>query len=143
MRKITYALLFALLFVLQALAQEHYTEGPVWNVSTIRVKPGRLDDYLTALQREIKPFYEEAKRQGAVMDYKVFLKEGKSDPKDWDVAIAILYRNHAQLDGLAAKLEAVRDKVAGSKQAAIQANDKRGEYREVVSIESVQEINLR
>ena len=143
MRNVTYALLFALSFAFQAFAQEHYTEGPVWNVSTIRVKPGRLDDYLTALQREIKPFYEEAKRQGAVMDYKVFLKETKHNPDDWDVAIAVLYRNHAQLDGLTAKLEGVRDKVAGSKQAAIQANDRRGEYREVLSIESVQEITLK
>jgi hypothetical protein len=51
-----------------------------------------MDDYLTALQREIKPFYDEAKRQGAIVDYKIFLKETKSDPKDWDVAIAVLYR---------------------------------------------------
>ena len=144
MRKLTCTLLFAmLLFAFQAFAQEHYTEGPVWEVSTIRVKPGRLDDYLTALQREIKPFYEEAKRQGAVMDYKIFLKESKHDPNDWDVAIAVLYRNHAQLDGLTAKLETVRDKVAGGKQAAIQANDKRGEYREVLSTEAFQEVTLK
>lgn len=143
MRKLAYALLFALLFALQAFAQEHYTEGPVWQLTTIRVKPGHMNDYLTSLRLQMKPFWEEAKRQGAVMDYKMFLKETKHNPDDWDVALAVLYRNHAQLDGLAEKLETVRDKVAGSKQAAIQANEKRGESREVLSLDSLQEITLK
>jgi len=30
-------------FVPALLAQEHYTEGPVWRVSLIRVKPNRMD----------------------------------------------------------------------------------------------------
>jgi hypothetical protein len=33
MRRLTYTLVFTLLFAIQAFAQEHYTEGPVWEVS--------------------------------------------------------------------------------------------------------------
>jgi hypothetical protein len=33
MRRLTYTLVFTLLFAFQAFAQEHYTEGPVWEVS--------------------------------------------------------------------------------------------------------------
>ena len=135
MKKLIWTLAVVTLFTLGAFAQEHYTEGPVWAVTTIRVKPAHMDDYLTALRREIKPFWDEAKRQGVIMDWKVFLKETKNNPQDWDVALAVLYRNHAQMDGLAAKLEAVRDKVLGGKNAAQQADEKRGGFREVVSDE--------
>ncbi len=143
MRKFSWILAFAVILALQGFAQENYTEGPVWSVTTIRVKPAHFDDYLTALHRDIKPFFEEAKRQGVIMDYKVFLKETRSSPHDWDVALALLYKNHAQMDGQEAKLEAIRDKVLGGKQAAQQADEKRGEIREVLTEELVQEITLK
>jgi len=143
MRKLTWVLLFAALFALQGFAQEHYTEGPVWNVTTIRVKPAHFDDYMTALRQNIKPFWDEAKRQGVVMDYKVFIKETQSSPQDWDIALCVLYKNHAQLDGLAAKFEAIRDKLPGGKKAAQEGNEKRGEIREIISQELVQEIVLK
>ena len=103
MKKLIWTLV-VMLFALPAFAQEHYTEGPVWYVSTIRVKPAHMDDYLTALRREIKPFWDEAKRQGVILDWKVFLKETKHNTEDWDIALAVLYKNHSQLDGSTAKL---------------------------------------
>ena len=39
-----------LLFALQGFAQEHYTEGPIWQVTLIRVKPTQMDAYLTTLR---------------------------------------------------------------------------------------------
>ena len=143
MRKLTWTLAFVVLFALQGFAQEHYTEGPVWSVTTIRVKPGHFDDYMTALRHNIKPFWEEAKREGVVMDWKVFLKQTRSSPQDWDIALAVLYKNHAQMDGQTAKFEAIRDKMLGGKTAALQANEKRGEIREAISTELVQEIMLK
>jgi len=143
MRKLSWMVAFVTLFALQGYAQEHYTEGPVWNVTTIRVKPAHLDDYLTALRQNIKPFWDEAKREGVVMDWKVFLKQTRNSPQDWDIALAVLYKNHAQMDGQAAKFEAIRDKMLGGKKAAQEANEKRGEYREIVTSELVQEITLK
>jgi len=37
------------------------------------------------------------------MDYKIFLKETKHNPEDWDICVAIEYKNHAAMDRLAAK----------------------------------------
>jgi hypothetical protein len=71
------------------LAQEHYTEGPVWRVSLIRVKPGQMDAYLTSLQQSSKPFFDEEKKRGMIVDYKVFFKATKANPEDWDIALAI------------------------------------------------------
>ena len=143
MAKIHWALACLLLFVTAAAAQEHYTEGPVWRVPLVRVKPAQMDAYLTSLRQATKPLLEEEKRTGAIVDYKIFLKETNSSPQDWDLALAVQYKNHAAMDGLTAKGEAVRDKIMGGKQQAQQVAEKRQEIREVVSSELLQEIMLK
>ena len=77
------------------------------------------------------------------MDYKVFLKETKASPEDWDIAVAIEYKNHAAMDGLAAKGEVARDKILGGKQAAQQLGEKRAEIREIITSDLLQEIFLK
>jgi len=134
---------FLVLLAPAVLAQEHYTEGPLWRVSLIRVNPTKMDAYLTSLRQSSKPFLEEQKRQGTIVDYKYFLKETKNSPQDWDVCLAIEYKNHAAMDGLAAKGEALRDKILGGKGPAQQITDKRAEIREVISSELLQEILLK
>src|SRR5271170_6745873 len=131
MKKLLGLFAFVLLLTPILAAQESYTEGPLWRLSTVRVKPGHLDDYLANLRQTSKPLLEEEKRQGIILDYKFFLKEDKSDPQDWDVAIE--YKNYAALDGFEAKLEAAQDKIQGSQQAVHQISEKRGEIRELIS----------
>jgi len=143
MKKTIWLLPLVLLFGLQVVAQEHYTEGPVWRITTIRVKPNRMDAYLTSLRQSSKPFFEEQKRQGLILDYKVLLKETKNDPADWDLAVIVIYKNHAAMDGLAAKGEMVRDKILGGKQQAHELGEKREEIRETISSDLLQEIMLK
>src|SRR2546428_1689899 len=118
MAKIHWALACLLLFVTAAAAQEHYTEGPVWRVTLVRVKPAQMDAYLTSLRQATKPLLEEEKRTGAIIDYKIFLKETNSSPQDWDVALAVEYKNHAPMYGLTAKGEAVTATIMGGKKKA-------------------------
>lgn len=142
--KTIYRLAALLLLLAPAiLAQEHYTEGPVWRVSLIRVKPTQMDAYLTSLQQSSKPILEAQKQNGTIMDYKLFLKETKNNPEDWDVCLAVEYKNHAAMDGLAAKGEILRDKILGGKQPAQQLAEKRAEIREVIRSELLQEIMLK
>ena len=143
MKKLNGLAIFLLFLAPSLFAQEHYTEGPVWRVQLIRVKPNHMDEYLTSLRQSTKPLIEEQKRQGAIVDYKVFLKETKNSPEDWDICVAIEYKNHAAMDGLAAKGEAARDKILGGKQAAQQLGEKRGEIREIISSQLMQEIFLK
>jgi len=57
--------LFAcLLFFILLIAQEHFTEGPVWRVTLIRVKLAQMDAYLASLRQATKPLLDEEKRQG-------------------------------------------------------------------------------
>jgi hypothetical protein len=143
MKRLT-GLVFFLLFLAPALfAQEHYTEGPIWRVQLIRVKPTQMDAYLTSLRQSTKPLIEEQKRQGVVMDYKVFLKQTKANPEDWDICVAVEYKNYAAMDGLTAKGEAVRDKILGGKAQGQQLTEKRAEIREIIASDLLQEIFLK
>ena len=143
MKKLYGLVVFVLFLAPALLAQEHYTEGPIWRVQLIRVKPTHMDEYLTSLRQSTKPLIEEEKKQGIIMDYKVFLKETKHNPEDWDICVAIQYKNHAAMDGLAAKGEALRDKILGGKAPAQQLNEKRAEIREIISSELLQEVFLK
>lgn len=115
MKKLFGLTAFLLLLAPALFAQEHYTEGPIWRVQLIRVKPTQMDAYLTSLRQSTKPLIDEEKRQGMIVDYKIFLKETKNNPEDWDICVAVQYKNHAAMDGLAAKGEAARDKIMGGK----------------------------
>jgi hypothetical protein len=142
--KHVYRLIALLLLLAPAvLAQEHYTEGPVWRIQLVRVKPTQMDAYLTSLRQSTKPLLDEQKKQGMIVDYKIFLKATKASPEDWDMAVAIEYKNHAALDGLSAKGEAIRDKILGGKQQGQQLGEKRVEMREIISSELLEEIYLK
>ena len=143
MKKICGLAVFVLLLAPALFAQEHYTEGPIWRVQLIRVKPTQMDAYLTSMRQSTKPLIEEQKKQGIIVDYKVFLKETKNSPEDWDICVAIEYKNHAAMDGLAAKGEMIRDKILGGKSQGQQLTEKRAEIREIISSELLQEIFLK
>ena len=89
MKRIYGLAIFALLLTPALFGQEHYSEGPVWQISLVRVKPTHMDEYLASLEQSSKPFLEEEKRQGVIVDYKFFIKETKHDPQDWDLCLAI------------------------------------------------------
>ena len=143
MKKICGLLVVMVVAVPVLFAQEHYTEGPVWRVQLIRVKPTKMDAYLSSLRQSTKPLIEEQKKQGLITDYKVFLKQTKNNPEDWDICVAIQYKNWAALDGATAKGEAARDKILGGKQPAQELGEKRAEIREIISSELLQEIVLK
>jgi hypothetical protein len=78
-----------------AVAQEHWTEGPVWAVSFYRTTPGHFDDYMKYLRTHYIATTAEAKKQGLILDTMVFVKT-PVDANDWDVAIATLSPSYAK-----------------------------------------------
>lgn len=125
------------------IAQEHYTEGPVWRITFYKIKPNQQDAYFTSIRQKAKPYLDQAKQQGLILDYKTYLNETSSGPRDWDLALALEYRNFAALDGLTAKTEALRDKVFGSKESAQQVGQQRVEMREEVGSILVREVTFK
>jgi len=98
MKKVSLLTLLFCFLVLgtQAQAQEHWTEGPVWEVNYYRTKPGKFDDYLKFLRRNFAKISAEQKRAGVILDAKVLLQTNINGPNDWDIAIAYLYPSFAK-----------------------------------------------
>lgn len=140
-------LLLTALFILAAcpslLAQEVYTQGPIWRVELIRVKPGQIGPYLKSLQEVTKPLLDAEKEQHLIVDYKVFLKQTKSSPEDWDVELAVEYKNFASMDDLDAKHDKIRDKITGGGDKTQALIDSRQGMREILSRDLLEEIFLK
>ena len=143
MKKLFLVAVLVSLFALAAQAQEHYTLGPVWRVTLIHVKGANMDAYLTTLRQATKPIFDEEKKQGTIVDYKVFLKSTKTNPNDWDIAVAVEYKDWSAIGAEAAKAEEVRDKILGGKQQSQSVADKRVDIREIVSVDLMQEVFLK
>jgi hypothetical protein len=130
-------------FAAQASAQEHYTEGPVWRVNYLSTKPGKFNDAQKDIREHFSKVYADAKAQGLVLDYKVFLNATSTGPTDWNIATAVLYKGYSALDGLAGKLDPITLKHYGSAEARTQAGAKRADLWTTVSSALAREIQMK
>ena len=73
-----------------AVAQEHWTEGPVWECSAYQVNPGMFDTYIEWIRAHSEPINAEAKKQGLIVDFKTFIHTRDSE-SDHDVLFCTLY----------------------------------------------------
>ena len=150
MKKLVVGLLFlgSGLAVAPALAQEHFTEGPVWAVNYIRTKPGKFDDYMKYLRSTYLVSAGEAKKQGLILDTK-FLLNTPRDANDWDVAIATLYPSFGKAmdfnQGDDDKRKAIAEKQFKTKDEAQQreAIAPRFAMRDALGTRYLREVNLK
>lgn len=125
------------------LAQEHYNEGPVWRVNYLNTKPGKFNDSLKDIREHFAKVWAEAKGQGVVLDYKVFLNSTSTGPTDWNIATAVLYKGYSSLDGLGAKMDAITLKHYGSAETRTQAGAKRVDLWTTVQSALAREITMK
>jgi hypothetical protein len=119
-----------------------YTEGPVWTVTMVNTKPGMTDDYLKNLAQSFKTTNDEAKKQGIIMDYKIFLG-ANATPHDFDILIMQELKNFAAFDGLREKTDPIARKLIGSQDVQRQGAVKRMEIREIMGTKLMREITLK
>lgn len=119
-----------------------YTEGTVWSISLIRVKPGMFDVYMREVLPMRKKIDEEARKQGLLVSSRVL--SGTSNGKDdWDVMFMDEYKNWAAFDGMSAKYDAIMSKVIGSEDKQVQVMTKRTEVREIIGDKIMQELIIK
>jgi hypothetical protein len=121
----------------------HYNNGPVWRVTYVNVKAGMGDQYWNDLSQNFKPLYEEFKKQGWVVDYKFYTNPVTEHPDDWNVAIAIEYKNWGTIDEMAEKATVIVEKHYGTHQASVDAAKKRAEYSTTVRSSLAREVTLK
>jgi hypothetical protein len=116
--------------------------GPVWRVSLIKVKPGKIVEAMAEIRQNFKPIFEEAKKQGVVVDFKVFTNVGKDSGADWDIMTAVAFKNWTALDEVGSKMGAIVQKHYGSREKQLAAAEHRRELSELISERFVREPSL-
>ena len=119
--------------------EKPYTEGSVWYITMIRVKPGMLDVYMRDILPLRKKIDEEAKKQGLILSSHV-LSGPATGRDDFDVIFLDEYKNWAAFDGISAKYDAIASKIVGTEEKQLQLMTKRTEVREIVGEKAMQEL---
>ena len=145
MKKLIVAFILAVPIVLagpaMAQTQKPYKEGQVTEVSYIKIKPGRFDDYMSFLDTSYKTLMEAYKRAGLVVSYAVYGTRARS-PQDPDLILTVTYANMAALDKIEEE-EAITAKVVGSTDVQNKQYADRGAMRDVLGSQLLRELVLK
>ena len=118
-----------------------YKEGPVTELSYIKIKPGKFDDYMKFLDTTFKTLMEANKKAGLITGYAVYGTDARS-PQEPDLILAITYPNMAALDRIDEQ-EAMAAKVIGPNDVQNNATIERGSMREVLGSQLIRELILK
>jgi len=119
-----------------------YTEGPVWNVTMIKVKPGMAEEYLKSLNKTLKLSLEEGKKQNLIVDYKILLGNAAT-PQDFDIMVMVESKNMAALDNGREKFDPIARKIVGTTDQQQAIAVKRLDIREIIGTKLMREITLK
>jgi len=142
MLKYIAALSLTLGLALAAVADEKpYKEGPVTDVAWIRVKDGKLLDYIAHLNGTYRQEMEALKKAGLVTEYRIY-RVPPRHPQDPNLILTVTYPNYAALDHNA-DFDAITAKIEGSLKQADASYGARESIREVLGSELIQELILK
>ena len=136
------ALLLSIVSVCSAQSDAPYTEGPVWNISLIKAKPGMVDEYLKGLAKTLKGTLEEAKKQNLILDYKILLGNAAT-PQDFDILVMVESKDMAAQDNVREKFDPITRKVVGTTDQQQAMAVKRLDIREIMGVKLMREITLK
>jgi hypothetical protein len=119
-----------------------YTEGPVWNITMVKAKPGMGDEYLKGLAKTFKGSLDEAKKQDLILDYKILLGNAAT-PQDFDILLMVESKNMAALDNAREKFDPIARKTVGTTDQQQAMAVKRLDIREIMGSKLMREITLK
>ena len=130
-------------FVTVATAQDTkaYKEGPVTQLSYIKIKPGKFDEYMKFLGGNYKKLMDAYVKAGLVVRYGVYSARPRN-PNEPDLILTVTSPNFAALDKVDER-EAIAAKLVGSSDAQAKATIDRGAMREILGGELLQELILK
>ena len=139
MLKYIAALSLSLAMAAGAAADEKpYKEGPVTSVAWVRVKDGKMYDYINYLKGNYAQEMEALKKAGLVTEYRIFQVMPRR-PEDPNLILTVTYPNYAALDHNA-DFDAITTKLDGSLKQAAEGYASRESIRVVLGSELIQEL---
>jgi hypothetical protein len=118
-----------------------YKEGNVVEISSIKVKPGKFNDYMAYLAGPYRKLMEENKKAGLITSWAIYGNRARNQ-QDADLYLTIVYPNWAALDRVEEAM-AVSAKVTGSMATQDKGFADRSTMREVLGSNVLQELVLR
>jgi hypothetical protein len=143
-RMIRYLLLLsAFVLSLPANAQlgTTYDEGPVTEVTYLKIEYGHFDEYVDWLNSTWKPLNEAKKKAGLIIDYRVYTARPRM-PEEPNVIFMITYPNMAALDRRAEENEIAVEMIGSAKEQDA-ARIARSAYRKRLGTELIREVLLK
>lgn len=134
-------LMFCLLAgaVLDAAAQDrNYNLGPVTDVTFVKVKPGKFNEYMVYLAGPYRAVMEENKKAGLVLRWSILGNQAR-DPRDADLILTVTYPDLATSEKIDA-FEAAAGRMVGSQTQQAQKAIDREAMREVLGSQRVREL---
>ena len=146
MKKLRQLLLLVLIAASAGLAHAQgdapYTEGSVWDITTVKTKAGLQDDYLRQLKTSYVIVMDELKKEDVIVSYKILIGDAAT-AGDYDVLLMVEFKNFAAFDGQRAKFDAVEKKLLGSAEEQQNVYVKRLEIRDILGDKRMQEVKLK
>jgi len=118
--------------------EKPYKEGPVTSVAWVRVKDGKMYDYINYLKGNYAQQMEAYKKAGLVTAYKIY-QVAPRRPEDPNLILTVTYPNYAALDHNA-DFDAITTKLDGSLKQAAEGYASRESIRVVLGSELIQEL---
>ena len=135
-------LLSALVLSAPAIAQlgTTYSEGPVTQVTYLKIEYGHFDEYVVWLNSTWKPLNEAKKKAGLIIDYRVYTASPRK-PEEPNVIFMITYPTMAAFDRREEE-DAVAVEMIGSAKEQDEARIARSAYRKRLGTELIREVIL-
>jgi hypothetical protein len=138
---IALGLVLGLAMTVQGQEPKPYKEGEVTQISYIKTKPGKFDDYMKFLDTTYKSLMEAEKKAGLILGYSIYTATPRR-PSDPDLILAVTVANMAALDKTD-EGDAVAAKVMGSDENQNKAAIDRESLREFLGSELIRELVLK
>ena len=118
-----------------------YSEGPVTQVTYLKIEYGHFDEYVLWLNSTWKPLNEAKKKAGLIIDYRVYTASPRK-PEEPNVIFMITYPNMAAFDRREEE-DAVAVEMIGSAKEQDAARIARSAYRKRLGTELIREVILK
>ena len=118
-----------------------YSNGSVWNIAFIRMKPGMESAYLKYVATDWKRQQESLRQDGLLMSYRVIQTEAHS-ATDWNLMLMTEYKDLASMEAGELRSDAIMQRVVGNDETQQQGYRNRAEMREVLGARVAREIRL-
>jgi len=144
-KRLTLVLIAAvLLLAITASGQvyKYFSPGSVWTVTTIRIKAGMDQAYLSYLDTQFKQESDAQVKAGYMKSYKI-LRTMDDDDMSWNLLILREYKSLASMEADTEKSDELSRQIAGNDQVQMKGYEDRSKIREVLSTKTARELMLR